>query len=121
MQELFDSSLDMFRDAHLITVVLDGETIVGVLSSRWCPLRPGTQFLHVTTQFVAETHRHGTVFRQCWRSHFAELLSGGAGFPRLIALKTYNPVVYCAMRAFTAAPQVTTYPALGAAQDGALA
>jgi len=115
MRELFATRLDMFREAHLITVALDGDIIVGALSSRWAQLPAGPQFLHVTTQFVAEAHRSGPVFRQSWRSHFAEMLGQGIEFPGLIALKTYNPIVYCAMRAFTGAPDTSLYPAIGSA------
>jgi hypothetical protein len=114
MRELFAARLDMFRDADLITVAVDGGAVVGALSSRWSTLPSGSAFLHVTTQFVAETHRHGEVFRKSWRTHFSTLLGRGDAFPRLIVLKTYNPVVYCAMRSFTGASGVTMYPAIGA-------
>jgi hypothetical protein len=114
MRELFAARLDMFRDADLITVAVDGGAVVGALSSRWSTLPSGSDFLHVTTQFVAETHRHGEVFRKSWRAHFSTLLGRGDAFPRLIVLKTYNPVVYCAMRSFTGASGVTMYPAIGA-------
>jgi hypothetical protein len=52
------------------------------------------------------------VFRSCWRAHLKGLLEAGQGFPYLSALKTYNPVVYCAMRSFTAAPETTFYPVI---------
>lgn len=110
MRGLFTVRVDMFSEADLITVVLAGDTMAGVLASRWALLDSGPRFLHITSQFVAETHRHGEVFRSCWREHLAELTSGGGGFPFLSALKTYNPVVYCAMRSFTAAPGTTFYP-----------
>lgn len=120
MRSLFQARMDMFREADLITVTVDGETIVGVLSSRWCQLSLGPRFLHVTTQFVADTYRHGAVFRRSWYSHFADLLRDGSEFPSLIVLKTYNPIVYCAMRTFTAAPRTAIYPPISAAQDEAL-
>jgi hypothetical protein len=112
MQGLFAARVDMFSEADLITVIMAGDTMAGVLASRWARLDSGPRFLHITSQFVAETHRHGAVFRSCWRAHLKELTDGGEGFPFLSALKTYNPVVYCAMRSFTAAPGSTFYPAV---------
>lgn len=110
MRGLFQARVDMFSEADLITVVLAGDTVVGALASRWCALDSGTRFLHVTAQFVADAYRHGGVFRQSWRSHFAGILESGHEFPGLFALKTYNPVVYCAMRTFAAAPGTIFYP-----------
>lgn len=120
MRSLFQARMDMFREAELITVALDGQAVVGALSSRWSRLPSGLPFLHITTQFVAETHRHGMVFRASWRQHFEDMLTGGGQFPGMFVLKTYNPVVYCAMRAFTGAPGVTMYPVVTGAQDEAM-
>jgi hypothetical protein len=121
LSELFATRMDMFREANLITVALDQGKIVGVLSSRWAQLGSGVEFLHITTQFVADGYRHGAVFRRSWGSHFTEMLAAGAEFPRVIALKTYNPVVYCAMRAFTRAPGTVMYPVIGSEHGDQLA
>lgn len=116
MRELFRQRFDMFDQADLITVAVVGNTVAGALASRWDTLPDGTRFLHVTSQFVAERHRHGGIFRMSWRGHFTDLLSGDPGFPETIVLKTYNPVVYYAMRAFGLAPYVRMYPSVTAPQ-----
>ncbi len=112
MAELFALRRDMFREADLITVAADtGDgSVVGVLTSRWVTLPSGRELLHILTQFVGERHRHSHAFRRSWGGHFAGLLAGGRDFPRLLALKTYNPVAYCAMAAFTRVPGVAIYP-----------
>ncbi|MFF7249407.1 hypothetical protein ACFZBU_36535 [Embleya sp. NPDC008237] len=114
MRELFTLRRDMFRSADLITVAVERASgaAVGVLCSRTERLATGATLLNVTTQFVAEQMRHGFVFRAGWGAHFAALGHGGdpAGLPRLIALKTYNPVVLCGMRAFTRIPGTSLYP-----------
>jgi hypothetical protein len=125
MAELFALRGDMFRDAHLITVATekaDGSA-VGVLSSRWCALPSGRPFLHVLAQFVGDRYRRGVIFRRSWGDHFATLQRDKRGFPDLIVLKTYNPIVYCAMRAFTRVPGVSIYPDItaGVTQDPAAA
>lgn len=119
--DLFAARRDMFRDADVVTVATaaPGGAAVAVLSSRWCALPSGRPFLHVLTQFVGERYQRGVVFRRSWGSHFTALGS----VPELIALKTYNPIVYCAMRAFTRIPGVTLYPGItpDAGQDPVMA
>ncbi len=121
MDELFRRRFDMFDEAELITVAVVGDTVVGALASRWDALPDGTRFLNITSQFVAEGHRHGGVFRTSWRGHFTDLIRDDPTFPEAIALKTYNPVVYCAMRSFGLAPYVRMYPSVTAPQHPSLA
>ncbi|MCC3770752.1 hypothetical protein [Streptomyces sp. UNOC14_S4] len=121
MRELFALRRDMFRSAGLITVAVgpDGNA-VGALASRRDRLPSGAQLLHATTQFVAEGLRHTGVFRASWGAHFAALGHTADDLPLLIALKTYNPVVLCGMRAFTRIPGTSLYPdCTGAPQDRA--
>lgn len=112
MAQLFACRRDMFRDADLITVAVDDSRAVGVLTSAWVTLPSGARLLHVLTQFVGERYQAGQThaFRLSWSDHLRNLVRGAADFPRLLALKTYNPVAYCAMRAFTRIPGVTIYP-----------
>lgn len=108
MSALFATRRDMFREADVITVATDTTTgtAVGALTSRWCALPSGRRFLHILTQFVGTQYQHGVVFRRSWHDHFTSL----GTVPELIVLKTYSPIVYCAMRAFTRVPGVTLYP-----------
>lgn len=112
MAQLFACRRDMFHDADLITVAVDDGRAVGVLTSAWATLPSGARFLHVLTQFVGERYQAGRThaFRLSWGDHLGNLVCGAADFPRLLALKTYNPIAYCAMRAFTRIPGVTIYP-----------
>jgi hypothetical protein len=112
LSALFALRRDMFRDAHVVTVATEATdgAAVGVLSSRWCELPSGRPFLHVLTQFVGTRYQHGAVFRQSWREHFAAL----GTIPELVALKTYNPIVYCALHVFTRIPGVILYPDVSA-------
>ncbi|MEU5425638.1 hypothetical protein AB0H73_08505 [Streptomyces olivoreticuli] len=122
MRELFRLRRDMFRSADLITVAVDRATggAVGALASRADHLPAGPELLHVTTQFVAEGLRHTGVLRASWGAHFDGLGRTADDLPRLIALKTYNPVVLCGLRTFTRIPGTSLYPdCSGAPQDHA--
>jgi hypothetical protein len=123
MAALFALRKDMFREADLITAAVgpDG-SVIGALSSRWTGLPGDDRFLHILTQFVGEDYQGSSVFRDCWAAHLAVLADAKYGVPGLFVLKTYNPVVFCAMRAFTAIPDVWMYPDLGVkAQEPAAA
>jgi len=113
MRALFAARRDMFNDADLITTAESrtGE-LAGVLASRWVTVGDDLRFLHITSQFVAEGHRHGVVFRRSWADHLATLCAGAGGFPTVSVLKTYNPQVYCAMNSLAAVPGVSFYPAV---------
>jgi hypothetical protein len=119
LRELFALRRDMFTEADLITVAVDqqSDAVVGALCSRWDTTRRGTRFLHVTTQFVGDDYRHGEVFRHSWATHLETICAGPAGFPAVTALKTYNPMVFCAMRALSRVDQVGFYPELDPAAD----
>ena len=116
MGTLFAHRRDMFREADLITVATDttDRTVVGALSSRWCTTPSGGASLHILTQFVGERYQGGVAFPRSWGDHFARLYEHWSRFPDLFVLKTYNPIVYCVMRAFTRVPGVTFYPEIRA-------
>jgi hypothetical protein len=115
MAALFAQRTDMFTEADLVTaaVAADGSA-AGALSSRWLKLSQDDIFLHILTQFVGEDHQGGTMFGGCWAAHLSALAATERGMPSLFVLKTYNPIVFCAMRAFTAIPDVWMYPDLRA-------
>ncbi|MFF7633618.1 hypothetical protein ACFZB9_10770 [Kitasatospora sp. NPDC008050] len=113
-RELFTLRRDMLIDADYIVAGVDRERdqVVSLLTSRWAQLPSGRSCLHVMIQFVGDGYRNGEVFGRSWSTHFARLLTEGHPFPEVIALKTYNPVVHCAMAAFSAHPEVGMYPDL---------
>ena len=112
LRELFELRRDMLLDADYVVAAVDRprDQVVGVLTSRLVELPPGRDFLHIMVQFVGEGYRQGTVFRRSWASHFTRLLAERVPFPEVIVLKTYNPVAYCAMRAFSRHPEIGFYP-----------
>lgn len=112
MRELFELRRDMLVDAdYLVATVADGDDqVVGVLASKWVELPSGRRCLHVLMQMVGGQHRRGVVFRRSWARHFGQLLREGAPLPEVVVLKTYNPVAYCAIRAFARAPETAFYP-----------
>ncbi|KPI09483.1 hypothetical protein OK074_3289 [Actinobacteria bacterium OK074] len=111
---LFELRRDMLTDAdHLVCAVsAEDGTAVGLLASSWTHLPSGRSCLHVTVQFIGVGYRHGSIFRHSWAALFARLRDDGHGFPDVVALKTYNPVVHCAMSAFGAHPEIGLYPAV---------
>ncbi len=122
MRELFELRRDMLTDADYIVATVDTsrDQVVGLLTSRWVTLPSRTPCLHVMVQFVGEKYRHGTVFRRSWSRHFSLLLAEGRPFPDVLALKTYNPVAYCAMLAFSGHPDVGFFPGGGTAPEAGL-
>ncbi|MFI9236773.1 hypothetical protein [Streptomyces sp. NPDC053079] len=113
-RELFALRRDMLTEAEYLVVAVDPrrDAVVALLTSRWAPLPSGRPCLHVMTQFVGDAYRHGSVFGRSWAAHFARLLAEGRPFPEVIALKTYNPVVHCAMNAFASHPGCRLHPDL---------
>ncbi|MCC9308319.1 hypothetical protein LN042_14680 [Kitasatospora sp. RB6PN24] len=119
MRELFELRRDMLVDADYIVAGVDRERdlVVSLLTSRWVTIPSGHACLHVMVQFVGDEYRNGPVFGRSWSVHFARLLADGRPFPQVIALKTYNPVVHCAMSAFSGHPDITMYPDLSGRLD----
>jgi hypothetical protein len=113
LRELFELRRDMLLDADFLVAAVDRsrDQIVGLLTSRLVELPPEREFLHIMVQFVGDGYRQGRVFRRSWASHFTRLLAERGRFPEIIVLKTYNPVAYCAMRAFSRHPEIGFYPA----------
>ncbi len=112
VRRLFELRRDMLTDADQLICAVDPEhgTAVGLLASHWIVLPSGRSCLHVTVQFIGELRRHGGIFRRSWAELFTQLRDCGLGFPDVVALKTYNPVVHCAMSAFGAHPEIGLYP-----------
>lgn len=113
-RELFAERRDMLTEADYVVAAVDRErdAVVALLTSRWAALPSGRSCLHVMTQFVGDAYRHGALFAASWAAHFRGLLADGHAFPEVIALKTYNPVVHCAMAAFAGHPDIRMYPDL---------
>jgi hypothetical protein len=120
MRELFRLRPDLFRNADYLVAAVDPrlDRVVGVLASQWVELPTGRPCLHILAQFVGARYRGGSVFRRSWTLHFAELLAEGHRFPEVVVLKTYNPVAYCAMYAFSGHEEIRFHPEPGGAHSG---
>ncbi|MEX5709345.1 hypothetical protein AB1484_13775 [Parafrankia sp. FMc6] len=130
MDALFAARPDLFRSAQYLVVCLDtgdgsgdadadgseiedrgpgGGRPVGVLGASWASTADGERFLHIGVQFVARDLRGGTAFSASWLALLDDVV-GTAEFPRITVLRTYNPVAYCAMRAYGRLPGAVLYP-----------
>ncbi|MEV6021169.1 MULTISPECIES: hypothetical protein [unclassified Streptomyces] len=118
-RQLFTLRREMLTDADHVVVGVDRERdrVVSLLTSRWAGIPSGRPCLHIMIQFVGDAYRGATVFRESWALHFERLLAEGRPFPEVIALKTYNPVVHCAMAAFAGHPDISMYPDLAGKDD----
>lgn len=113
MRELLTVRPDLLADADYLVAAVDVriDRVVGVLASQWAALPSGRPCLHIQVQFVGDAYRSGSIFRRSWALHFAELVAEGHDFPEVVVLKTYNPVAYCAINAFSGHPEIAFYPA----------
>ncbi|SNQ46510.1 conserved hypothetical protein [Frankia canadensis] len=121
MDALFAARPDLFRSAEHLVVCLDtgdGDATgsgdgsgrpVGVLGASWASTADGERFLHIGVQFVARDLRGGAAFSASWLALLDDVVSR-AEFPRISVLRTYNPVAYCAMRAYGRLPGAVLYP-----------
>ncbi|WRZ90439.1 hypothetical protein OHB54_15990 [Streptomyces sp. NBC_01007] len=118
-RQLFTLRREMLTDADHVVVGVDRERdrVVSLLTSRWAEIPSGRPCLHIMIQFVGDAYRGAAVFKESWALHFARLLAEGRPFPEVIALKTYNPVVHCAMSAFSGHPDISMYPDLAGKDD----
>ncbi|MEW2633573.1 hypothetical protein AB0903_18420 [Streptomyces sp. NPDC048389] len=118
-RQLFTLRRDMLTEADHVVIGVDRDLdrVVALLTSRWAEIPSGRSCLHIMIQFVGDAYRNGAIFKESWAQHFARLLADGRPFPEVIALKTYNPVVHCAMSAFSGHPDISMYPDLAGKDD----
>lgn len=115
MADLFAARPGLFREAENLVVAVDvGGQPLAALGSRWAVTGDGLRFLHIGVQFVSRPHRGGSVFSASWAVLLADLLADGQ-FPNIAALRTYNPVAYCAMRDYGRLPGAVMFPEMGEA------
>ncbi|KJE21618.1 hypothetical protein FF36_04075 [Frankia torreyi] len=114
MAELFAARPELFREADHLIVGVDRASgqPVSALGASWTATAAGERFLHIGVQFVDARVRRGPVFSTSWLALLEDVVAAG-GFPLLSALRTYNPVAYCAMRAYGRLPGAVMYPEVG--------
>jgi hypothetical protein len=102
-------------DAQDVTVIAretGSGRCVGFAVAGWSARNPAT-FVHIKTVLIGEAWHRGPILRAIWRALFVGLLADGSAFPPVIALKTYNPKSFSAMRAFAGVVDTAIFPALG--------
>ncbi|MCM3883287.1 hypothetical protein [Frankia sp. R82] len=119
MSALFDARPGLLREAqHLVIgVERDSGAPVSALGASWATTASGRPFLHIGIQFVGARLRGGDVFATSWLALLEEVIATG-GFPYLAALRTYNPVAFCAMRAYGQLPGAALYPSTSTTPGG---
>lgn len=113
MSELFACRPDIFQTSEFLVIATDaaGRAPLAVLGACWQSTLSGVRFLHIGVQFVVTAARGSEVFRRSWRELLGAVGASGE-FPTISALKTFNPVAYCAMRAYGRLPGAVMYPEL---------
>jgi hypothetical protein len=115
LEEMFRlrASLLSTYDHLLVGWAPDG-TMAGLLGCTWRSCR-GLSLLHVGIQMIAPAYRGGRLFADLWHREIVEVLPAEDARPSLVAVKTYNPLVYLAMRSFARLAGGSLYPDVGAA------
>jgi hypothetical protein len=113
MAELFIHRPWIFHDHEYLVVAVDVARCcpLAVLAADWHTTGDGLRFLHIGVQFVVEEARGGDIFRLSWRELLAAVCQSGR-FPTVSVLKTFNPIAFCAMRAYGRLPGTVMYPDL---------
>ena len=115
IRALFEARPDLLSAAEHVIVAVDGaDRAVGLLAASSVQLPGGVAVLQAMVQFVGVNQRGGRVLRESWTRLLGDV-TAERGFPDVVALKTFNPVAYCAMRALGRSEQV--YPALAGPQE----
>ncbi|WP_188830515.1 hypothetical protein [Nocardia camponoti] len=115
MHDLLTARPQLFQEPEFLVVARDtvADVPLAVLGSTWNFTSTGERFLNIGVQFVAAHLRGTDVFRHSWLAHLESVTSSGH-FPALSALKTFNPIAYCAMRDYGRLPGSVMFPELQA-------
>ena len=99
---------------HLIAAVETASNkLIGLLTSQWHRKEEAPFFLQVSMQMIAYRYQKTHLLKHMWGLHFRKVSRERFGFPSVIALRTYNPVVFNAMRIFARINGVQMFPQLG--------
>lgn len=124
IRDYFLAKSSTFSDCDFVVVAVEhgsGE-IISVLTSRWHAIEGDPPFLHVKILMITPRYQKTRLINEVWGFHLARVCQSRFGFPSLIALRTYNPVVFGAMRIFTRIDGIRMYPRIGTQpQDPAMA
>jgi len=115
IREYFSAKGSTLSDCDFVLVAVehDSDRIISVLTSRWHQVQRGRSFLHVKILMITPRYQRTRLINDVWGFHLAKVYRSRFGFPYVIALRTYNPVVFGAMRIFTRIDGIRLYPAMG--------
>ena len=109
-------------DFVIVAVERDSGQIISALTSRWHQEEGQRPFLHLKILMITPRYQKTRLINDIWGFHLARVHLSRFGFPHVIALRTYNPVVFGAMRIFTRIDGIRLYPGIdGQPQDPAMA
>jgi hypothetical protein len=113
IREYFQAKGSTLSDCDFVVVAVerDSERIISTLTSRWHGSEGGGRaFLHLKILMIAPRYQKTRLINDVWAFHLARVCESRFGFPYVIALRTYNPVVFGAMRIFTRIEGIRMYP-----------
>jgi len=119
LAEYFAVRGDMFRDCDHVTVAVadDRQRTVGIIAARWREVRKAP-FLHLEMNLVAHEWQRTPLFFRMWKLMLQELsLDDEYAFPEIVAIKTYNPMVYDIIERVTTWAGGRFYPQIDGAQE----
>lgn len=123
LSEYFERRPSLFERAHHVVVAMaDREALpVGVVvASRHSDGEP--DFLHVEMTLITTPYQRSGLLLMLWRHVMRMLAADERGFPTVIVLKTYNPMVFSSLQVAARLGCGEIYPALdGGRQDSELA
>lgn len=115
LAEYFQIKKNWFSEYDYLIAAAENKSdaLVGLLTSRWHENDGTPFFLQISMQMIANRYQKTQLLKHMWGFHFRKVSEGPFGFPSVIALRTYNPVVFSAMRIFSRIEGVRMYPRIG--------
>lgn len=119
LAEYFQIKKNWFSDYDFMIAAAENKSdeLVGLLTSCWHEKDGAPFFLQISMQMIADRYQKTQLLKHMWGLHFRRVSEGPFGFPSVIALRTYNPVVFSAMRIFSRIEGVRMYPRLRAEEQ----
>ena len=110
IREYFASKPDILSSSDLVVIASEHDSgeCEAVLAARWH--RERHPFLHLTTLLVGARYQRSSLVRRMLALMWERLAAAPEGLPVTVALRTYNPSSYAAIRAFSRIGGVRLYP-----------
>lgn len=114
LAEYFQIKKNWFSEYDYLIAAVENNSneLIGMLTSHWHEKDGVPFFLQISMQMIAQRYQKTQLLKHMWGYHFRKVREGHFGFPSVIALRTYNPVVFSAMRIFSRLDGIRMYPRL---------